>query len=161
MRTRESLQDALLALARERPLDEITVGDIADQAGVNRSSFYQHYRDKETLLGDALERTILELSATLGAVHVAERRQMPPQLVQYLEHVAANESLYRRVLGPHGSAVAAGRLAQRVEDVVRESLSEHLPEAADEVPLDILAAGLAGTAMGVITAWILRDPLPP
>ena len=41
-RTRGSLQEALLELARERELDDISVGDVAERAGVNRSSFYQH-----------------------------------------------------------------------------------------------------------------------
>ncbi|MEZ5190283.1 MAG: helix-turn-helix domain-containing protein [Schumannella sp.] len=54
-RTRRSLQEALLELARERELDDISVGDVAERAGVNRSSFYQHYADKETLLADALD----------------------------------------------------------------------------------------------------------
>ena len=55
VRTRRSLQESLFALARERPLEELTVADIVQRAGVNRSSFYQHYADKDTLLADAID----------------------------------------------------------------------------------------------------------
>ena len=57
-RTRQSLQQALLALAREESLDAISVADIAARAGVHRSSFYQHYADKETLLADAIDSAV-------------------------------------------------------------------------------------------------------
>ena len=72
-RTRQSLQAALFELARERGLDEITVADIAERAGVNRSSFYQHYSDKDTLLADAIDavatdRTLIVIAHRLSTV---------------------------------------------------------------------------------------------
>jgi AcrR family transcriptional regulator len=49
-RTRDALGDALVALITERPFDAITVQDVLDRAGVSRSTFYTHYRDKNDLL---------------------------------------------------------------------------------------------------------------
>jgi AcrR family transcriptional regulator len=159
-RTRASLQDALLELARERPLDEISVGDIAEQAAVNRSSFYQHYSDKETLLADALERVVDDVSDQLLSRGAPGPDGMPEELHQYLEHLAANAPLYRRVLGEHGSAVVAARLRRRVERIVSDALGADSPAFAG-MPVDVVAAGIAGTTLGVITAWLSRDPLPP
>ena len=70
-RTRRVLQAALLDLAREQPLDEITVAEIADRAEVNRSSFYQHYSDKETLLADALDAQAADVGADLSSLDAA------------------------------------------------------------------------------------------
>ncbi|MEN2740586.1 TetR/AcrR family transcriptional regulator [Microbacterium sp. X-17] len=155
-RTRRSLQEALLELARRRPLDEITVGDIVERAGVNRSSFYQHYTDKDTLLADALEVAIGEVSAPIVA---DPDYRMPPALVAYLEHLAANAALYRRVLGPHGSALVANRLRARVHQIAQEHLA-YADAGIEGLPADIAAAGIAGSALGVVTAWIALDPLP-
>ncbi|MFF2633450.1 TetR/AcrR family transcriptional regulator [Microbacterium sp. NPDC058021] len=161
-RTRASLQDALLALARERSLDELTVGDIVQRAGVNRSSFYQHYGDKETLLADALEEALGEVAAPLRAAPRASAPPaMPPELMVYLEHVAQNATLYRRVLGDHGSAVVAGRLRARIESIVSDTVGLADPDVFADMPLDVVGAGIAGTALGVIGAWVARDPLPP
>ncbi|MFT4212279.1 MAG: TetR/AcrR family transcriptional regulator [Microbacterium sp.] len=160
-RTRQSLQDALLALARERPLDEITVGDLAEHAGVNRSSFYQHYSEKETLLADALEQALDEVSEQLFARGALTPEGMPHELQSYLQHLAANASLYRRVLGEHGSAVVTARLRRRVERIVSDAVGATDAPAFDGIPLDVVAAGLAGTAIGVITAWLALEPLPP
>jgi AcrR family transcriptional regulator len=158
VRTRLSLQQALMALARERNLDDITIGDIADRAGVNRSSFYQHYGDKETLLADALETAIDDVARDLDTS--GDVIEMPAELFVYLEHVDHNAALYRRILGDRGSAVVAARLRERIEAIAAGAV-----EAADVstfrgLPTDVVAAGIAGTALGVITAWVSRDDRP-
>ncbi|MGH8878294.1 MAG: TetR/AcrR family transcriptional regulator [Stackebrandtia sp.] len=159
-RTRSSLQHALMELAREHQLDDITVADITNRAEVNRSSFYLHYNDKETLLADALESAVDEMSKRLetSTIHSGE---VHPELHYYLTHIAENVALYRRVLGDHGSAVVAARLRTRIELIVRDSIDTTEKSAFAGLPLDVVAAGIAGSALGVITAWLAREPLPP
>ncbi len=53
-RTRDRLGDALMELLVQKPFDDITVQDVLARAGVSRSTFYTHYRDKNDLfLSDA------------------------------------------------------------------------------------------------------------
>lgn len=160
-RTRASLQNALLALARERDLDEITIADIVERAEVNRSTFYQHYSDKETLLAEALESTVANLARTLRPSPHGGDQAMPEELSLYLAHIAENATLYRRVLGDHGSALVAARLRGQIERAVRDAVAAAKPDAFAALPLDVVAGGIAGTALGVITAWLARDPVPP
>jgi AcrR family transcriptional regulator len=55
-RTRDRLGDALVELLVEKSFDDITVHDVLERAGVSRSTFYTHYRDKNDLfLSDAEE----------------------------------------------------------------------------------------------------------
>jgi len=49
IRTRDRLGDALIELMLEKAFDTITVQDVLDRAGVGRSTFYVHYRDKDDL----------------------------------------------------------------------------------------------------------------
>jgi AcrR family transcriptional regulator len=49
-RTRKLLQEALMTLMKRRSFDELSVQDIAEQATVNRATFYDHYTDKFALL---------------------------------------------------------------------------------------------------------------
>ncbi|MFF2274425.1 TetR/AcrR family transcriptional regulator [Agromyces sp. NPDC058126] len=159
-RTRRALQEALFTLARERPLDELTVADIAARAGVNRSSFYQHYDDKETLLADALDAAAEAAGASLP--RVTEPLDGPPQaLFDYLHHFDDNAEVYRRVLGPNGSAVVMARLRARIEAIVRDGIVASGSRVFEGLPLDVVGAGIAGSALGVIEAWLARDPRPP
>jgi AcrR family transcriptional regulator len=159
-RTRRALQAALFELARERPLDEVTIADIATRAGVNRSTFYQHYSDKETLLADALDATAEAAGAALPEI-VEPPFEAPQALFAFLEHFEANADLYRRVLGSPGSAVVTARLRRRIELIVGDALVRSGTRAFEGLPLDVVAAGIAGSALGVIEAWLARDPRPP
>ncbi len=161
VRTQRSLRQAALELATERDLDEITVGDIAERAGVNRSSFYQHYSDKETLLADALDTMGDEAGASLEGL-VDPTAEPPEGFIGFLRHVDDHAALYRWALGAHGSAVVTDRLWVRVEALVRHHLElagEDTP--FDGIPVDIVAAGVTGSGLGAVRAWLDAEPRPP
>ena len=104
LRTRRLLQDALLGLAREKAFTEITVADVTDRATVNRSTFYQHYPDTDTLLADALDAQASQFGVDLATIVPDAPVDQPPQvMVRYAQLIAENADLYRETLGPHGS----------------------------------------------------------
>lgn len=158
-RTRCSLQDALFALAKERGIDQVTVSDIADRAGVNRSTFYQHYADKETLLADALDLVADRAYARLkdGLEFTVEP---PAVLVEFLGHIDDHAVLYRSVFTEPGWGLVLTRLRGHIRDAVAEVASGDDYAATLGVPLEVLAAGTAGSIVGVIGEWLTRDPLP-
>lgn len=163
-RTRALLQEALLRLARERPLDDISIGDIADAATVHRTTFYQHYDDKETLLADAIDAQAARQGADLTGMegHLRDEQNPPPQLRRYLEHVAGNADLYRRALGVHGSPIAMMRLRDRITALVLAGFE--LNGAGMDgslVPVEIAAASISGSIYGLLLAWLEREPLAP
>lgn len=49
-RAHSLIQDAFLSLANEKSFEDITVKDISERAPVNRSTFYDHFKDKYDLL---------------------------------------------------------------------------------------------------------------
>jgi len=159
-RTRQSLQAALFELARERGLDEITVADIAERAGVNRSSFYQHYSDKDTLLADAIDAVAEEAGTDIS--RLTEITLDPPAiLVDYLKHVEENAAVYSRVFGEHGSPAAVARLRSRMQSIVIDAVTTSHADTFGDIPNDVLAGGLSGSVLGVIEAWLAKDPRPP
>lgn len=161
-RTRTLLQDALLSLARERDLDEIAVADIADRATINRSTFYQHYADKDTLLADALDEQARRAEADLTDLAMLELSDDPPEvLVRYAEHLAENAALYRRALGEHGSPVATARLRRRITTIAITGICLHTDDDDSiGLPVEIAAASITGSLIGVLTAWLDMDPMP-
>lgn len=48
--TKKALQEALIHLCLEQPFSKVSVKEITQEAGINRQTFYYHYKDKETLL---------------------------------------------------------------------------------------------------------------
>ena len=169
LRTRRLLQDAVLKLVCERPMDEVTVGDIAERATVNRTTFYQHYRDTETLLADALDNQFAERLASQmndpDAVKDFDPNQPPRELVVYFELVADNAALYRKVLTDSASTVAITRLRGGVKALLERSIEVcgdfGGPTAGATIPPEIAVAVVAEAIIGAVLAWLSVDPLPP
>ena len=65
-RVRTRLRDAAFALAHERPVDEMTVGDIVARAEVSRQVFYQHFRDRDDAVATAFTVAFAAATADIG-----------------------------------------------------------------------------------------------
>lgn len=48
--TKNALREAMIELITEKPLTSITVKDVCARADINRSTFYLHYKDVDSLL---------------------------------------------------------------------------------------------------------------
>jgi AcrR family transcriptional regulator len=62
-RTRQLLQQALIALIQEKSFQDITVQDIAERATVNRATFYAHFEDKYALLDTCMREQFHQMLA--------------------------------------------------------------------------------------------------
>jgi len=66
VRSRRMLMEALVRLLHHKEFDEISIQEIADEAGLNRATFYLHYPDKNALLQAMTEARFRELIARRG-----------------------------------------------------------------------------------------------
>ena len=71
-KTKKAFMDAFCDLYCQKPIEKITIQEITNKAGYNRSSFYQHFRDVYDLL-DCLEKEVLDFilqqQHSKGSVH--------------------------------------------------------------------------------------------
>ena len=68
IKTKERLKRALLDLLAERGLDEISISEVCDKAGVNRNTIYSHYLSVKELL-EEIEAQFLE--DLMGAINIS------------------------------------------------------------------------------------------
>lgn len=148
--TRQRLGNALIALILEKPLEQITVQEVLERAGVGRSTFYLHFRDKDDLLLCQLE-TFLEMMSTALVRNKEESDRVMP-VAEMFDHIGGQNKIYR-ALGDAGRLhdffeLAQGHFARGIETRLRES---------KRVPQRELAArsfALAGTLIGLMRWWI-------
>ena len=99
LRSRQMLMEALLRLLNRKEFDDISIQEIADEAALNRATFYLHYEDKNALLqamtaarfGDLIARRGLSFTDCDGALraialgvcdYLAETTGCPTQLAK-------------------------------------------------------------------------------
>ncbi|MCC8067128.1 MAG: TetR/AcrR family transcriptional regulator [Clostridiales bacterium] len=54
--TKEIIIQAVIELLNERPFSQITVKDVVEKCGINRNTFYYHFRDLRDVMEYALKR---------------------------------------------------------------------------------------------------------
>ncbi len=146
-RTRDALGDALVALLQETPFESITVQDVLDRAGVGRSTFYAHYRDKDDLLLTDAEEFFAFISTLLERTGEKPGRVAPVR--EFFAHVAEVRRLYDALLasgrGQEILELGQGHFARAIE--------ERLPQTEGRAAL---AHALAGALFSLLTWWVRR-----
>lgn len=161
-RTRRLLQEAVLALAEERDLGAITVQDITRHAGVNRATFYQHYRDRDALLDETFDALLAELTAKCGPMLDGIARltpeEVPPSAVAMLREVRRRGGLYRRLLDPGGTSPFLARFQDYNERLFLQ-VWRHQRTSDDngEAPPNVRARFAAAATASVIFWWLEHD----
>ena len=86
VRTRAALRRALLELLERKPLDRITIRDIAAEAGIGYTTFFRHHPTKEALLNDVAAKQIKHLiSLTLPAAETGDTHTASTALSSYVD----------------------------------------------------------------------------
>ena len=54
----EQMTKSMLKLLKNKPIEEISVSEICDDAGVGRTSFYRNYKAKEDIIKNYIEEML-------------------------------------------------------------------------------------------------------
>ncbi|MDX1891847.1 helix-turn-helix domain-containing protein [Mycolicibacterium sp. 050158] len=151
-RVRTLLRDAAFALAHERPVDEITVGDLAARAGVSRQVFYRHYTDRDDAVATAFATAFAAAAADIDG-------DARSRIIALFAFAAEHHSMYRNVVP---SAVTQ-RVVAAFRDQLRPACDEIAGHAmnvvgpiADIAP-ESVSRFLVGGFQEVLRSW-MEDP---
>jgi AcrR family transcriptional regulator len=164
-RSRSALEAALRELIAQRELHQISVSDLTKRAGVDRSTFYEHYTDVDDLAAAACTAVFDELVATVSTARrrVRDKESAVEHLTELFAHVAEHAALYRALLGTHGSARVINHLLRRITleaHTSRADTDAEVPPDTDypaRVPHDPFAAFVAGAVLGSVIDWLSHD----
>jgi AcrR family transcriptional regulator len=153
VRTRDVLGDALVALIREKPFESITVQHVLDRAGVSRSTFYEHYEDKNDLfLSDAAE--FFEAMST-GLSKYGDKSSRVAPVCEFFAHVAEQRQFL--------DALAASGKIQDLWEMGEEYFARGIEQRLAELPgvpamvpprPAALARAFAGALFSLLSWWI-------
>lgn len=148
-----------MAELSERAFEEIPVKQICERAMVHRTTFYQHYEDKQALLEEGMRemyaRLVAEVTALPGAF---SRDQPPPYYVQLFTHVAQHQYFYRVMLcGERGETfkqLLKQYLVEQTEAIIH-ALTPSTRKPA--IPPAMDAQFFAGGLLSTLAWWLERD----
>jgi AcrR family transcriptional regulator len=150
VRSSQALQSALLALIERKPLEQITVREIAAEAGIHYATFFRHHPSKEALLDHVAAEQIDRLvSLTLP---VLDRADSHAAVVALCNHVHDYRTLWTALLT--GGAAAAMR-----EELLRLARAIAIERAPKDSSLPTeLAVNCSVSLIFETLAWWLNQP---
>jgi AcrR family transcriptional regulator len=148
VRSRRMLMDALATLLTQKAFDDISIQEIADEATLNRATFYLHYPDKNALLQAMTAMRFGELTARRGlSLTNCDRalRAIALGVCDYLaETTMCSEQLSKMPL--EGSVIPV------VEDMFRKGRADHA--MAPGTDPELLATTAAWAVFGAARRWL-------
>lgn len=157
---------ALLELLEKKDIEYITVKEICETAGVNRSTFYLHYETIGDLLAESmqymneqfLEHMELRAEAFVSRIRECALDELylvtPAYLTPYLAYIARNKRLFQTVLKNSGSLgldKTYNRMMRHVFIPILERFQ--IAEADQNYMLAFYIHGL----MAIISEWLKND----
>lgn len=161
VRTKALLYKALLKVLEEKGPSRITVSDITENAGLNRSTFYLHYTDAI----DLLERVKADIWAGLSErmknlnpynyLSYAVKNEPDPAMVKVIEYYGEHADFFKVILGPNGDPAFAVRIKEFLKEHHLSKILDIRPDLADTiVPKDYMIAYLAASNLSILLNWI-------
>jgi AcrR family transcriptional regulator len=157
-RTRDALGDALVGLMHEKPFDAITVQNVLERAGVGRSTFYAHYRDKDDLFLSDVEDFFELMAGLLERRGEVSKRVAPVR--EMFAHLAEAREFY-------AALIASGKI-QDVLEIGQGYFMRAIESRLGKVQLELtplertaLAQMFAGALIASLSWWVQRGmPVP-
>lgn len=128
-RTRAALYDALIGLCDQKSYHKVTVMEISQAAGVDKSTFYRYYSTKDELLRDIEDHYLEEVEALnpsmttlLSRIDSDDTETLKSSLIKVLEF----HMRYRRftifLLSPSGDPAFRHKLENSLMNTTQEAL---------------------------------------
>jgi AcrR family transcriptional regulator len=160
VRTREKLVTAFHDAIREPDLRNMSVSALTRAAGVNRTSFYEHFASPEDLAIHALSElfdVVSNADIALRSEHIVSGTEASRRaLREIVSFVGEQRAAYARLLGPGAAPQLIGAVAEAFAERTVQAL-EPMDVRPPEADPWITAQFLAGGVLSVIGAW-LADP---
>ncbi|QHT59090.1 TetR/AcrR family transcriptional regulator [Paenibacillus lycopersici] len=157
VRSRKQLKHALIALLSEKPFNEIRTKEIAERAGINRVTFYDHFAAKEDLLDELIDEVLTEYADIIENAPSSLQADPSVQLVHTIRlsvrHIQKHAEFYRIMLLTSGVPDLTNRLHDQMNRSLHLSFARS-KEATADIDHDLFIAWIIGGAIGVYKYWL-------
>lgn len=114
--TKRALATSMKELMNEKPFQKITVSDICEGCGMNRKSFYYHFKDKYDLVNWIYDTEFIVLANRKA---YATAWEFMTALCRYLE---TERAFYSRALEINGQNSFSEHFTEMLQPILKENL---------------------------------------
>lgn len=162
-RTNKMIVEAFIHLVEEKGFDQVTVQDIADEAMINRATFYAHYKDKHDLYEKIFDLAIDAFTSVLSPDDLVTGNRLRIKKVEFLmtniyQNIQKNSKFYLTIMDGTSMEI----LRKRIADILNEQYAHifdrlKITENDIEVPMDFIIEYMTSIFIGTLHWWLTTD----
>ena len=142
-------------MAHERPVDEITVGDLVARAEVSRQVFYRHFRDRDDAVGVAFTHEFQAVASSAGVSGGDARTRILHLFAFAADHRAMYRNSVPSTVTQHVVTAFRDALLPACEQIAAQGMA--VLAAIAPLPAEAVTRFLVGGFMEVLRSW-MEDP---
>jgi AcrR family transcriptional regulator len=161
---REQLLDLGLKLLSTRPLDELSIDDLAEEAGISRGLLYHYFGNKQDFHRAVVRRAaddVIRLTRPDDSLEPLDR--LAQGLAAYVDYVEANHQVYATLVR---GAAAGNEVLREIYADARTALTGRIFDSIDQLGLRdspavrLLTNGWAAMVEEAVLAWVADQSIP-
>ncbi|MFP3728838.1 TetR/AcrR family transcriptional regulator [Priestia filamentosa] len=158
IRTKILLYNALINLTEKVGINKVNVRNLTEEAGLNRATFYLHYRDIYEFLEKVKQYMFQGLQcifdhSDFNNLPGSEERSIQVFTLVF-EYLSDNHLFFKTMLGPNGDPSYKEQLKEFMKKNFYKDHLEFQPDAQKMlVPRDYLVAHVTSSILGIIQHW--------
>ncbi|MDE1548835.1 TetR/AcrR family transcriptional regulator [Jeotgalibaca caeni] len=159
IRTKREILGALTQLLEQKSIDEITVKEITDLAGINRGTFYLHYVDKYDLFEKSVNQVIVEMRDIGQTILMKVSENSDPEVLKkevsssmgaIFEYALENHRFIKSLLSENSTY----SFHHKFNEILNDYFVETMKDSQTEVPPVYLVAAISYAVEGLIHSWL-------
>ena len=152
--TRHVLQDTVIKLLQTQPLQSISVKEVCQRAGINRSTFYSYYDNIQDLVADIENETLTWLDHAIAtAFKTTLRADLEPVITSICQYAADNKDRVRILLSLKTDPQFQRRLISIILDYSNWQ-SHAQSDGADPSLANMRLLFCIAGGLGLVQAWV-------
>lgn len=160
--TRMLIRRALMSLLAQKPIQSISVKELCELAGINRSTFYAHYTDLHDLLQQIEDEMFADFEKALETLYQPGTAGPEPVAVttEVFQCLKDNSDLCTVTLSDYGDKAFALKLLQRGRECCVENYLQYFKGASPR-QVEYYYAFVSAGCIGLLRRWLDDGMLLP
>ena len=152
VKSKKAIRDALFAILAYKPINKITVKEIADEAGINRKTFYAHYDTIEDIINEMENELVMNIDSYLKNCIISEYGINPYYFIRFINAIYSNNPKFcESIVSVHNYHF----LAEKIKKVFKRQLIESLnPPEENRYIMEFKVEFYLSGASSVYIDWI-------
>lgn len=162
-RTHKMIIEAFFLLVEEKGYDCITIQDIADEAMINRATFYAHFKDKQDLYEQIFDFAINAFTSVIDTEQIIVSNRIKVKQIEFLlthiyVNIQKNKNFFLTIMDGSSNELLRKKLAEIIYEKYADIFSKlKITENDIEVPIDFIIEYMTSIFIGTLHWWITSD----